>query len=117
MRDYFDDEEEFDDELNDLKSIIMEKEKMKKEKEDFINNCKEAYQAIQEDPDSVFSYDEEFTEQKKGDLIKAINRMSGLFILEESYEKCAVLKEFLKKRVPDAEFTPRTEEVKKFLAQ
>ena len=113
MRDYFD-EEDFDDQ-DDLTFLIMEKEKETKERKEFIQNCRDAYEVIQKDPDSIF--EPNMSQDKKVNLISAINRMSGLFILEENYEKCKVLKSFLESRVPGEKLSPRVDEVKKFLGQ
>jgi hypothetical protein len=115
MRNYFDDEEEFEDELDDLTLLEMEKQREAMKRDEFIKNCKDAYAAIVSDPDSIV--DPKATPKKKENLINAINRMSALFILEESYEKCGVLKSFMESRVPGGEFSPSVEEVKAFLGQ
>jgi len=112
MRDYFDDDE-FEDDLEDLKLLEMEREKAKRE--EFIENCKQAYEAIVSDPDSIV--DPKATPKKKENLINAVNRISALFILEEKYEQCGILKRFLESKVPEAQFSPDVEEIRKFLGQ
>lgn len=110
MRDYFD-EEDFEEDEELTTRIQMEKEM--KTREDFIKNCNAAYEAIKSDPNNIL--DEGNSATKRANLINALNRMSALFILQEEYEKCSTLKEFVESKIPGTELTPRISEVKKFL--
>jgi len=116
MRNYFDDEDEDDDFLDeDLIIREMEMEKEVKARKEFIKNCNEAYEAIKSDPDNIVNEDNSAT--KKENLVNALNRMSALFILQEEFEKCTALKKFVESKIPGVELTPKIEEVKKFLEE
>jgi hypothetical protein len=115
MRNYFDDDE--DDEGFDEDLIIreMKMEKESKERKEFIQNCNDAFKAIESDPDNILDSSNPAT--KKDNLINALNRMSALFILQEEYEKCETLRKFIESKIPDVKLEPKIEEVKKFLGQ
>jgi transcription elongation factor GreA-like protein len=116
MRNYFDDEDEDDDFLDEALIIReMEMEKEVKARKEFIKNCNEAYEAIKSDPDNIVNEDNSAT--KKENLVNALNRMSALFILQEEFEKCTTLKKFAESKIPGVELTPKIEEVKKFLGE
>ena len=116
MRNYFDDEDEDDDFLDeDLIIREMEMEKEEKARKEFIQNCNDAYKAIESDPDNIVNEGNSAT--KKDNLINALNRMSALFILQEEYEKCEILRKFVENNIPDGKLEPRVQEVKKFLGQ
>ena len=115
MRNYFDDDEDDDDFDEELIIKEMKEEKEIKERQEFIKNCNEAYVAIQTDPDNIISKDNPAT--KKENLINALNRMSALFIIQEEYEKCEVLRKFVESKIPDKKLEPRVSEVNKFLGQ
>lgn len=116
MRNYFDDEDEDDDYLDEELIIReMEMEKESKARKEFIKNCNEAYEAIKSDPDNIVNEDNSAT--KKENLVNALNRMSALFILQEEFEKCSTLKKFVESKIPGVELTPKIEEVKKFLGE
>lgn len=116
MRNYFDDEDEDDDFLDeDLIIREMEMEKEVKARKEFIKNCNEAYEAIKSDPDNIVNEDNSAT--KKENLVNALNRMSALFILQEEFEKCTTLKKFAESKIPGVGLTPKIEEVKKFLGE
>ena len=115
MRNYFDDDE--DDEGFDEDLIIreMKMEKEAKERKEIIQNCNDAFKAIESDPDNILDSSNPAT--KKDNLINALNRMSALFILQEEYEKCETLRKFIESKIPDVKLEPKIEEVKKFLGQ
>lgn len=116
MRNYFDDEDEDDDYLDEELIIReMEMEKEEKARKEFIRNCNDAYEAIKSDPDTIVNEDNSAT--KKDNLINALNRMSALFILQEEYEKCETLKKFVEDKIPEQKLTPKVDEVKKFLGE
>lgn len=113
MRNYFDDEDE--DDFLDEDLIIREMEKEEKTRREFIQNCNDAFRAIELDPENILDPDNPAT--KKDNLINALNRMSALFILQEEYEKCEILRKFIETKIPNGKLEPRIEEVKKFLGQ
>jgi hypothetical protein len=115
MRNYFDDDEDDDEFDEDLIIREMKTEKEAKERNEFIRNCNDAYEAIKSDPDNIVNDKNPAT--KKANLINALNRMSALFILQEEYEKCEALKRFVEAKIPEIELSPNVEEVKKFLGQ
>jgi hypothetical protein len=115
MRNYFDDDEDEDDFDEELIIREMQGEKEIKERQEFIKNCNEAYEAIKTDPDNIVNKDNPAT--KKENLINALNRMSALFIIQEEYEKCEVLRKFVESKIPDHKLEPRIAEVNKFLGQ
>ena len=115
MRNYFDDDEDDDDFDEELIIREMQEEKEIKERQEFIKNCNEAYEAIKTDPDNIVNKDNPAT--KKENLINALNRMSALFIIQEEYEKCEVLRKFVESKIPDVKLEPRVAEVNKFLGQ
>lgn len=116
MRNYFDDEDEDDDFLDeDLINREMEMEKEARTRREFIQNCNDAYRVIESEPDTII--DEDHSPTKKENLINALNRMAALFILREEFEKCSTLKKFVESKIPGAELDPRIEEVKRFLGQ
>jgi hypothetical protein len=115
MRNYFDDDEDEDDFDDDLIIREMEMEKEAKERNEFIRNCNDAYEAIKSDPDTIINPDNSAT--KKENLLAALNRMSALFILQEEYEKCETLRKFIEDKIPESSLEPRIDEVKKFLGQ
>lgn len=112
MRNYFDDDEE---EFFEEESIILEERMEERKREDFIKNCNEAYQSIEDDPETIIGEEGSPTEIKS--LINALNRMCALFIIQEEYEKCSFLKKFMENKIPEGKFEPRIEEVKKFLGR
>jgi hypothetical protein len=67
---------------------------------DFVEGCYMAYEML-------FTKGEQAIGDGEPDAIKmAINRMMALFLHTEEYERCAFIKSFVEKHIPDFEIQP-----------
>jgi hypothetical protein len=84
-----------EDEYEDLEKSIRERSK-----KDFIEGCYQAYDILLKDGSKAI------TQTELPAIQKAINRMTAFFIINEEFEKCQFLKNFVKENMPDFEITP-----------
>lgn len=93
--------DEFED--DEMASEFLEaqrREMLEKSKEEFVKGCYEAYDVLVNQGKAAL------VETDVKSIQKAINRMAQLFLMNEEYERCSFLKQYVKTHMPEFEITP-----------
>lgn len=93
--------DEFED--DDMASEFLEaqrREILERSKDEFVKGCYEAYDVLVNQGKAAL----DGAELK--DIQKAINRMTQLFLIQEEYERCSFLKQYVTLHMPEFEITP-----------
>jgi hypothetical protein len=100
---------QFNDNFEDMESEFLEHQKreaLEKSKSEFIKGCYEAYDVL------ATRGQEALLESNPKDIQKAINRMTQLFLMNEEYERCNFLKNYVDTHMPEFVITPDSSVIK-----
>jgi hypothetical protein len=94
------DQEDDDEDFTPEPTRDVRKKLKQRAREEFIQGCYSAYDILEREGKKALD---------KGDLTsicRAINRMMSLFLIQEEYERCSFLKQYVESNIPGHIITP-----------
>lgn len=93
-------EDEFDDEEFEAHSREIQEKLKEISRKEFVDGCYMAYDMLVSKGDSAI------VDVDLDSVCKAIDRMTSLFIINEEYERCQFLADYVKRNIPGHEINP-----------
>ena len=92
--------EEDEDSMPSEKAKALRRKLIEKSKQEFRKGCYDAYEMIVSKGPKVLD------EDNRKSIEKALNRMTALFLLEEEYERCKFIQDFVTEHMPGFVINP-----------